>query len=181
MSGFVRSPLVALAAIALRSALAFADAPTTVPGNGTPTDDLGNAKADTGSLQFRPTTDIVIRSVPDRTPKNIAILCAVTAVGLGIGGIGLYYHLDSRTASNEVSTGTFTHEAWTPALQAESDLANRDATRATIAYSVGGAFVIGAVVATILTAPAEQTTIMHPKVGVAPARGGASVAAAWSF
>ncbi len=151
-------------------------------GNATPTDELGNAKSDDGTATVQVnSTQIVIKSTPDRTPKNIAILAGVAGAGALVGGLGLYYHLDARDLSGKVSTADFTNRPWTPTLQAAYDKANHEATYATVAYSIGGALLVGAAVALIVTAPSEETTIIHPHVGAAPTRGGAAVSAAWSF
>ena len=151
-------------------------------GNATPTDALGNARSDDGTATVQVNTQqIVIKSTPDRTPKNIAILAGIAGAGALVGGLALYYHLDARDLSAKVSTADDTNRPWTPALQGIYDTANHEATYATIAYSLGGALLIGAAVGVIVTAPAEETTIIHPHVGAVPTRGGAAVSAAWSF
>lgn len=169
--------LAALVTLAWRPALAG----TGDPGNDTPTDTLGNAQPDSGSVTVHVPDTIVIHSVPDRSGKNIAILASLAGAGALVGGLGLWAHLESRAAVADVSAADFTHTAWTPARQAEEDRANRDATRAAVGYGIGGALLIAAVVALIVTAPAEETTVIQPHVGAAPTPGGASVSAAWSF
>ena len=152
-------------------------------GTRTPTDASGNAQADGPPVYFRPPVgkDIIIKSTPDRPAKTIAILAGVAGAGLLIGGVGVYYNLDARTAADNVSAQVFTNTTWTAARQADYDRANRSSTRAEIAYGVGGSLLVAAAIALIVTAPAEETTVIHPHLGAAPTRGGASLSADWSF
>ncbi|MGE5180456.1 MAG: hypothetical protein ACM31C_00255 [Acidobacteriota bacterium] len=128
--------------------------------------------------------DIVIVTEPDR-PANNKILLASLAGGAALfGGIGLYFHLDSRSASNDVSAKRSTNTAWTSADAARYDQAHSSATKAEVFYGIGGALLVGAVVTWIVTAPNSETTVIHTGGGtpvVAPTPGGALVGGAWTF
>jgi hypothetical protein len=151
------------------------------PSNATKSDTLGNVQPDSGKIVVNVPAEIVIKSTPDRSTANIALIASVAGVGAIVGGLGLWAHLESRVAASDVSAADFTNKAWTTQLQAEQDRSNRDATRAEIGYSIGGALLIAATLALLATAPSEQTTVLAPKVGAAPTRGGATAVATWSF
>jgi hypothetical protein len=152
------------------------------PGNDTPTDPSGNVQPDSGSYSAVKVPDqVVVKGTPDRSPKNVAVLATLAGVGAVVGGLGLWAHLESRQASSNVSAADFTNEEWSVGKQAEQDRANSDATKAAVAYSIGGAFVIAAIVALIVTAPQEQTVVLGKHAGIVPTPNGATAYAAWSF
>ena len=122
--------------------------------------------------------------VPGERSQNNKILCAsIGAAGVIASALGLYWHLDSRDASNEVNADVFTGEAWTDEKNALVDRAERSKTRATIAYSFGGALLIGAIATFIFTSPKSETTIIRTGgVTVTPTDdGGGMVSRMWSF
>jgi len=129
--------------------------------------------------------DIVIHTSGERTTNNIITLWSVAGAGVLIGGIGLYYNLDARSASNDVNAVSQAHLPWTPQLQAKYDQAHDSSTKAAVFYSIGGAVVVGAVVAAILTQPKDETTVIHPHgtgtATVAPLPGGGVVGGAWTW
>lgn len=127
--------------------------------------------------------DIVITSTPERSTKNIEMLSAIAGSAVVLGGIGLYFHLDARDASDMVGAKTFTNQPWTSAQQALVDRAHSSSTKAEVFYALGGAALIGAIVELILTAPEEERTVIHPHATptVAPAPGGAVVGGTWRF
>lgn len=125
--------------------------------------------------------DILIEVPGERTMNNKLVLGGMLAAGVIAGALGVYWHLDSRDASNAVEADEFTGEAWSPAHAAEVDRAERSKTRATVAYSIGGAFVVGTVVAYILSEPKSETTVIRTGATIAPTRDGAVVSKAWSF
>lgn len=127
--------------------------------------------------------DIVITSPGERSTNNKLLLAGLAGAGVIAGGIGLYFHLDSRSASNDVNASLFTGEAWTAEDAALVEQADRSRSRAIVGYSIGGAFLIGAVVALIVTEPASETIVIQPKASptVTPTPGGAVVGGRWSF
>jgi hypothetical protein len=130
----------------------------------------------------RRVADIVVKSRPDRPRNTVIGLAAGAGVGVILGGIGLYYHLDSRDASNELSSHRATGDVWSAERQDAYDRAHSSATRAGVFYGIGGAVLIGTVVALVLTEPDEETTIIHPHTAlIAPTQGGAIVGGMWSF
>lgn len=128
--------------------------------------------------------EIVIDTPGERTRENKLLLAGLAGAGVLAGGLGLYWHLDSRSASREVSAKELTGKAWTSDRQALVEQADRSRTRAAIAYGIGGALVVSAVVALIVTEPPSERTVIHPRSAtptVAPIQGGAVVGGAWSF
>ena len=137
-----------------------------------------------------PSKDIVITAPGERTTKNLATLGAIAGAGLVVGAVGIYFNLDARDAANQVTATTAidpiaglhgSGKTWTIADQALVDRANSSSTKAEVFYAIGGAAVVAAVVAYIVTAPPEQRTVIHTHAAIAPARGGAVVGEWWSW
>jgi hypothetical protein len=132
--------------------------------------------------------DIVVTTPGERTTKNKVQVGAVAGAGVLVGAIGLYFHLDSRSASADVSADTPTHLPWTPERRAAADRASSSATKATVAYGFGGALVVGALIWFFVTDPKDETTVIHPHSAPAatptiePAPGGgAMLGGMWRF
>ncbi len=125
--------------------------------------------------------DVVIETPEERTTMNIVAIASVAGGGALIGGLGVYFHLDSKTESDKVSAGVPTGRPWLPADQAAVDQASSDRTKAIIFYSLGGAAIIGAAVALILTDPGSTKTVIHPHTAIAPLPGGAIAMHEWRF
>ncbi|HSD87000.1 MAG TPA: hypothetical protein VLB44_05775 [Kofleriaceae bacterium] len=131
--------------------------------------------------------DYTIKAYPDRTKNNILTLSIMGGASIVLGGIGLYFHLDSRDRSDQLSAHRLTGLAWTPDLQSAYDDAHRSATLAGVFYGVGGALLLGTAIAYIATEPKQQEITVHPHIDakptalVAPLRGGALVGGTWSF
>lgn len=127
--------------------------------------------------------DIVIETPKERSTSTKILLGAVAGAGVLASGLGAYWHLDSRSAAEDVSAGKFTGEAWTSEDIARAEQADRSKARATIAYGIGGALLIGAAIAFIVTDPGHETTVITPNrtPTVAPTPGGAVFGGMWSF
>jgi hypothetical protein len=128
--------------------------------------------------------DIVIETPNERSTNTKILLGVVAGAGVVAGGLGAYWHLDSRSAAADVSAGKFTGEAWTSEDVALADQADRSGSRAAVAYGIGGALLIGAAIAFIVTDPGSETTVITPNRGtptVAPTAGGAVLGGMWSF
>ena len=123
--------------------------------------------------------DIVVTTPGERSTKNIAILASIAGAGALLGGVGVYFNLDSRSAADSVSAHSPTSTPWTPQRQASFDQAHDSGVKAEIFYGLGGALVIGAVVGMIVTVPKSETTVIHPHITVQP--GGATLGGSWSF
>ncbi|CAN5917541.1 hypothetical protein BH11MYX2_BH11MYX2_34100 [soil metagenome] len=131
-----------------------------------------------------PTDPIVITTPGERSPGNVATAASLAGVGLLAGGLGVYFNLDGRSASDDVSSGVYTGMAWTPKQAALVDKAHDDRTRAIVGYSIGGAALIGAIVYYIITDPPSETTVIQPHTAapaVMPTQGGALLGGTWSF
>jgi len=160
--------------------LALADVPDdgTRPDSGSGAGSSAPAAAQSVQEPFHH-KDIVVTTTPDRSPKNVAILASIAGAAAVLGGIGVYYNLDSKSAADDVSAHQPMSLPWTPQRQATYDQAHDSAVKAEIFYGVGGALLIGAVVGLIVTQPKAETTVIHPHVEVAP--GGAVLGGSWRF
>lgn len=135
----------------------------------------GHARAD---------RNIEIVTRPERSLGNRLLLAGLVGGGAIAGGLGLYFHLESRDAANAVSADGATGRAWSAEDRAEVDRAADNRGRAAIAYSIGGGLVIAAIVTALLTEPEEETTVIVPRGPapmVMPAEGGAVLGGAWRF
>jgi hypothetical protein len=137
----------------------------------------GHARAD---------RNIEIVTRPERPLGNRLLLAGLIGGGALAGGLGVYFHLESRDAANAVSADGATGRAWSADDRAQVDRAADNRGRAVIAYSVGGGLVIAAIVTALLTEPDEQTTVIVPRgpavtPTVMPAEGGAVLGGAWRF
>jgi hypothetical protein len=126
--------------------------------------------------------DITIEVPGERTRNNKLIIGGIAAGGVLVGALGLYFHLDSRDAANEVSADRFNGKSWS---QKQIDLvarADRSKTRAEVSYVIGGGLLLGAVIAYIVTSPKSETSVIHTSpVGVVPTGDGGMVTGMWSF
>jgi hypothetical protein len=123
--------------------------------------------------------DIVVKMHPDRSRQNVAGIAITAGAGLLFGGLGLYFHLESKSATEEVGAKKFTGVAWSDELQDTYDHANNSAVAAGVLYGLGGAALVGAAIAYMITEPEVETHVIHPHVAVG--KGGAVIGGAWSF
>ncbi|MGE0550854.1 MAG: hypothetical protein AB7O24_07330 [Kofleriaceae bacterium] len=127
---------------------------------------------------------IVVETPRDRTMSNKVMVGSMFGAGVLLGGLGLKWHLDSRSAANEVASNVPTGRAWSQADVAQVEKADDAGTKAIVAYGVGGALLIAAVVTFIVTDPGSETTVLKGNTitpTVAPAPGGAVLGSSWSF
>lgn len=131
--------------------------------------------------------DIVVETPGERSLDNELVVGGVAGAGVIVSALGVYFHLDGRSAADKVSADSYTGKAWTTDKNALVDRADRDRTRAIACYSVGGALLVGAIVAWIITEPKSSTTVIHPhglgspSASLSPTDGGALVGGTWSF
>jgi hypothetical protein len=131
--------------------------------------------------------DIVVRYRPDRPKKNVVTCAILGGSAVVVGAIGLYFNLEARSASDEVSAIKFTGRAWTPERQDRYDDAQRNGTIAGVMYGLGGALLLTTAIYYIVTEPAQEEMVITPNsrrpasAMIAPTPGGALVGGAWSF
>lgn len=131
--------------------------------------------------------DIVVKYHPDRSRENVTMVALLGGAGVLFGGVGLYFHFDSRSASDEVKSHRYTGRTWTQEREDTFDRAHRSAAIAGVAYGIGGALLIATAVAYIVTEPPLETLVIHPHTDpkpvtiVAPIPGGAFVSRGWEF
>jgi hypothetical protein len=126
--------------------------------------------------------EIVVDIPGVRSTQTRLMLGGLAAATLIVGGIGLYFHVESRDAANEVSRQIFAGETWTQARQDRVEDAERSKTRAIIGSTAGGLLLAGTITALILTEPKSERAVIRPRhAGVVPVPGGAIAGAGWSF
>ncbi len=129
--------------------------------------------------------EIVIETPGERSGQDKVIVGSLAGAGAIVAGIGLWFHLDSRSASSEISAHKYTGRAWTADEAAAADRADSSRRGAMVGYTVGGALLVGAIVALIVTDPGSETTVIKPRRAAAPVfaptHGGALLGGTWSF
>ncbi len=150
--------------------------------------------------QDAPSGEISYRVDNPRTTRQRIVLGALFGGAALFGGVGVAFHLDSRSKSNAVTeTGDLSGRTYDQAVNATRRAALRSRTRAIVAYGLGGALAAAGVVALILTEPGsrevkvgkkQQQSVPPPTVPVSLLdvqpmllRGGAGVQlrGTWSF
>jgi hypothetical protein len=135
----------------------------------------------------RRTRDIVVKYHPDRSRENIMKVALLGGASLLFGGAGLYFHFDSRSATDSVKADRYTGRTWTADRQDTYDRAHRSAGIAGVAYGIGGALLIATAITYMVTEPPLETIVIHPHTEmkpvtlVAPIPGGAFVSRGWEF
>lgn len=123
--------------------------------------------------------DIYIKQYPDRSRANIIGLWSTAGAGVVLGGVGLAFHLDYRSKADDLASKRFTGEPWTADRQAVYDDAHRSSVVAGVFYGLGGATLLAATIAFIVTEPKVETIVIHPHVDPKP--GGAIIGGGFSF
>jgi len=128
--------------------------------------------------------EIVIEIPGERSRTNQLALAAVAGAGVIAGAIGVYFNLDARSAQQDVEGDRFLGQPWTQARAALVERAERSSVRAGVGYGIGGALLLGAAIAFIVTDPKSETSVIRTTRAtptVAPALGGAVLGGAWRF
>ena len=183
---------IALAVLALAAPVARADEaapPAAPPPAEKPPAETYDPAADGGPNYFAAPRgrDIVIESREDRSTSNITLLAALGGAGAVAGAIGVYFNLDARSASAEVSANKFTGLVWSEERQDAVDRANRSSTLAGVFYGIGGALLLATAITYIVTEPPTEKILIRPHRNskpqpvVAPTEGGALVGGSWRF
>jgi hypothetical protein len=163
----------------------------------------GTSAAGGDYFAAQPKTDEVkITTARSRTPRQRLLIGGLLGGAVASAGIGLYFHLDGRSASEEVTALNPTHEVWTRERQDRYDHAKSARVGAIIGYTGGGLLLAAAAVVFYLTdpgtevrevgvrvVPAKRPPPAPPSGGalrlqgidVAPLQGGAMLEAAWRF
>jgi hypothetical protein len=128
------------------------------------------ARADTDYFAATPQPDgVTVRRNRSRCPRQKALIGSLLGGAVIVGGVGLYAHLQSRSASSDVAAiGGSTGLTWTEERQATFDRAVRDRTLAIIGYGVGSALLVGAALALVFTDPGSETISVAPDEAAPP-------------
>ncbi|RMH41686.1 MAG: hypothetical protein D6689_10355 [Deltaproteobacteria bacterium] len=127
---------------------------------------------------------------PPRTRGQKIVLASLAGATLAAGGLGLYFHLESKRASDEVSRFSGDHSGLV--YTDEVDRRRRDAldnrTRAIAMYATGGVLLVGTVAYFIWTSPdpversyADDAEEAGRQTWWTPVPGGAVAGASWTF
>ena len=128
-----------------------------------------------------------ITSHADRSTKNVVVLGSIAGGAAVLGLVGVAFNLDSQAQANKISLVQATAIPWTAADQKAYDRAHSSGVVAGVFYGLGGAALITAAIAYIVTAPKEEVTAIRPhgygrpQPTVAPTPGGAILGGAWTF
>jgi hypothetical protein len=151
----------------------------------------GVSAADTDFFTAKPQGQAIkVTEARSRTSGQRLLIGGLIGGAVLCAGAGLYFHLDSRSASNEVSRVDQSNEVWTRDRQDTYDRAHRSRTGAIVGYAGGGAILIAAAVVLIVTDPGTEvkdTGIAKVAGGklqglaLSPLEGGALMEAAWRF
>lgn len=185
----MRTALAVLALAAPTVARADEPAPPAPPPETPPATETHDPAADGGPTYFAAPRgrDIVIESREDRSTSNITLLAALGGAGAITGAIGVYFNLDARSASDEVSANKFTGEVWNEERQEAFDRANRSSALAGVFYGIGGALLLATAITYIVTEPETEKILIRPHANskpqplVAPTPGGALLGGSWRF
>ncbi|HTM21975.1 MAG TPA: hypothetical protein VL172_15745 [Kofleriaceae bacterium] len=140
-----------------------------------------------------PPEDITFRNDKPRTTRQRILLAGLFGGAVVMGGVGLGFHLDSRSKSDQVSAvGDHTGRVYTAEVDDTRRAALRSRTLAIVGYSAGGALLLAGIITYFVTQPgSDVVTVGKPKnatpppppvpVTIAPLPGGALAQAAWSF
>ncbi|MGN6109850.1 MAG: hypothetical protein ACTHU0_32380 [Kofleriaceae bacterium] len=135
-------------------------------------------------MKYRRPRDLTIDVPGERSTTNKIVLGALAGSAVVLGALGVYYNLDARDAADAISRDHFIGTTWGAAEVGLADRADRSSTRAKVYYGVGGAVLVGTVVAFLITAPKTDQVVIHTTGAlptVNPVAGGAVVGSAWRF
>jgi hypothetical protein len=129
--------------------------------------------------------EVAYRIDRSRTNRQRWILGGLAGGTLLFGGLGLYFHLESRDLSDQVSAqgGEHTGRIYTPQVDATREDALSARTLAIAGYSAGGAALLATIVYFIVTDPGEEYVTLTPGAApvVVPISGGAVLGAQVRF
>jgi hypothetical protein len=161
--------------------------PAPVPSQGPPGAQPAVDPAYGERSEVRRNRDIVVKYRAERSRQNITTVALLGGAGLLFGGVGLYFHFDSRSATDDVKADSYSGRTWTPDREDTFDRAHRSAALAGVGYGIGGAFLIATAVMYMATEPPLEEIVIHshtdqaPVTMVTPLPGGAFVSRGWEF
>jgi hypothetical protein len=148
----------------------------------------GGAVPSTAGTIAQPTQprDIVIETPGKRSRTTDLVLAGVAGAAVVVGALGLYWNLDARSAADTLTAVLPTGLPWTAADQRLYERAHDSSVNAGVCYGIGGALLVGAVVGLIVTTPASEKSVIHPRLvravpAVAPTAGGLVAGGMWRF
>jgi hypothetical protein len=129
----------------------------------------------------KPHGAIRIRRKRERCRADRMLIGGLLAGAAVTTGAGVYFHLDSRAAAEELSAKRLTNLRWSEELAETYDRGQRSGTLARVSYGLAGALAIGTLVAVWLTDPGEEVVELRVRASATVTDDGASVGAAWQF
>jgi hypothetical protein len=157
-------------------------APRLAPAD-TPTTPAAAAAAPAGNTPDyfapKPHGAVRVRVARERCRADKLLIGGLLA-GTGLFAVsGVYFHLDSRAAAEEVSADNPTGQRWSDELADTYDRGQRSATIAKVSYALAGAAAVATLIAVWLTDPGEE--LVEARVGATVVDDGGIVGAAWQF
>jgi hypothetical protein len=148
------------------------------------------ASAEEDYFARQPTEPLTYRVEGNRSTTERLVIGALLGGAAVAVGVGVHYHLASRDAADEVTahSGSPVHLIYTPAVDQRREDGLRFKTNATVSYAIGGGFLVGALVAVLVTSPADELREYGASEGkkpavpvVVPLHGGLLVGGTWSY
>lgn len=141
-----------------------------------------------------PDEDIQFRMDKPRTDKQLVVIGSLMGGAAVFGGVGLGFHLRSRSLSNEISAvADHTGRIYDQTIDDKRSSAGVARTVSIVSYSIGGAFLIAGAVALYVTEPGTEVVTVGKerqpppppppvsRLWLAPGPDGAVVGTGWRF
>src|SRR5688500_4877422 len=118
------------------------------------------------------TGDLTFTVDRERCTRQRVLIASLFGSSVLFGGVGVLFHIDSKNKSDEVSTDAGRHSGriYTDELDDIRSAAIRSRNLAIASYAVGGGFLVGTLVAYLLTDPGQETV----QVGTEAVAGGSA-------
>lgn len=127
----------------------------------------------------------------ERNTRQRILIASLFGSSVLFAGVGVLFHIDSKNKSDDVSTDAGRHSGrvYTEELDDARRAGVRSRNLAIAGYAVSGGFLIGTLVAYVLTDPGQETVQVGTEAAtgsgrtlvVAPTDGGALIGGYWSF
>ena len=148
--------------------------------------------ATTPSAPTNPTIDyfqkggggVLVRKDRSRTRRQKLLIYGLAGGAALFGGLGAYFHYDSKSIADELSADSDQHQRWSPELQDKYDRGQLDGKLAIAGYAISAGLIAATIVVVIKTDPGTELETIGPG-GAKPVAdvvpGGATVGASWSW
>ncbi len=138
--------------------------------------------------------DLTFNVDRERCTRQRVLIASLFGSSVLVAGVGLLFHIDSKNKADEVSTDAGRHSGriYTDELDDTRSAAIRSRNLAIASYAVSGGFLVGTLIAYLLTDPGQETMRVGTeavaggggagaRLLVEPTEGGALVGGGWRF